>query len=263
MCLIVFAWQVIPGSPLIAAANRDEFYARPTAPANWWEDRPDIYAGRDLQDGGTWIGITRGGRFAAITNVRAPAERRTDAPTRGTLVSDFLGSKKAPAEYIAEIAGDAEKYNGFNLLVGDSKELIWYSNKNKEDARNGQALQPGIYGLSNASLDGCWPKVVRTKAQFASLLCQGAPDACFFDMLSDTTRAGDCRLPSTGVGIELERVLSAVFIESPDYGTRASTLVKIRANGSAMLHERVASPSDTHSRIHTYAKSPSESRCSR
>jgi uncharacterized protein with NRDE domain len=263
MCLIVFAWQVIPGSPLIAAANRDEFYARPTAPANWWEDQPDIYAGRDLQDGGTWIGITRGGRFAAITNVRAPAERRADAPTRGTLVSDFLGSKQTAAEYIAEIDGDAEKYNGFNLLVGDGKELIWYSNKNAEDARNGQPLPPGIYGLSNASLDGCWPKVVRTKAQFASLLCQGAPDACFFDMLSDTTRAGDCRLPSTGVGIELERVLSAVFIESPDYGTRTSTLVKIRANGSAMLHERVAVPSDSPSRIHTHAKSPSESRCSR
>ncbi len=263
MCLIVFAWQVIPGSSLIAAANRDEFYARPTAPANWWEDRPDIYAGRDLQDGGTWIGITRGGRFAAITNVRAPAERRTDAPTRGTLVSDFLGSKKTAAEYIADISGDAAKYNGFNLLVGDGKELIWYSNKNQEDARNGQPLSPGIYGLSNASLDGCWPKVVRTKAQFASLLCQGAPDACFFDMLSDTTRAGDCRLPSTGIDIELERVLSAVFIESPDYGTRASTLVRIRANGSAMLHERVATPSDSPSRIHTHAKSPSESRCTR
>jgi uncharacterized protein with NRDE domain len=263
MCLIVFAWQVIPGSPLIAAANRDEFYARPTAPAGWWEDRPGIYAGRDLQDGGTWIGITRSGRFAAITNVRAPAERRTDAPTRGTLVSDFLGSQKTAAEYVAEISGDAAKYNGFNLLVGDGKDLIWYSNKHLDDARNGQPLPAGIYGLSNASLDGCWPKVVRTKAQFASLLCQGAPDACFFDMLSDTTRAGDCRLPSTGVGVELERVLSAVFIQSPDYGTRASTLVRIKANGSAMLHERVAPPFCPSSPIHTHPASPSESRCSR
>ncbi|WP_211466549.1 NRDE family protein [Collimonas silvisoli] len=262
MCLIVFAWQVVPGSPLIAAANRDEFYVRPTAPASWWEDQPDIYAGRDLQDGGTWLGITRGGRFAAITNVRAPAERRADAPTRGTLVSDFLGSKKTAAEYIAEIAGDAAKYNGFNLLVGDGQQLIWYSNKS-DDARNGQPLSPGIYGLSNAALDVCWPKVVRTKAQFASLLCQGAPDACFFDMLSDTTRAGDCRLPSTGVGIERERVLSAVFIESPDYGTRASTLVRIKANGSAMLHERVAAPSPSSSYIQKPCKSPSESRCSR
>ncbi|MFC5474189.1 NRDE family protein [Paraherbaspirillum soli] len=239
MCLIVFAWQVIPGSPLIAAANRDEFYARPSAPAGWWDDHPDIYAGRDLQDGGTWIGITRGGRFAALTNVRAPAERRADAPTRGTLVSDFLSSKQSAAEYIAKVAPDAAAYNGFNLLVGDGRQLIWYSNKGDADARNGQPLTPGIYGISNALLDVCWPKVVRTKAQFASLLCQGAPDETFFEMLTDTTPASDCRLPSTGVGIDRERVLSAVFIASPDYGTRASTLVKIQANGGAVLHERV------------------------
>lgn len=239
MCLIVFAWQVVPGSPLIAAANRDEFYARPSAPASWWEDRPYIYAGRDLQDGGTWIGITRSGRFAAITNVRGPSERRSDAPTRGRLVADFLGSTLSAIDYVAHITPDAARYNGFNLLLGDGKELLWYSNKGETDPRNGKPLTPGIYGISNAQLDVCWPKVVRTKAQFASLLCQGAPDACFFEMLTDTTRAGDCRLPSTGVGIERERVLSAVFIESPDYGTRASTLVRIQANGSAMLHERI------------------------
>jgi uncharacterized protein with NRDE domain len=261
MCLIVFAWQVIPGSPLIAAANRDEFYARPSAAASWWEDQPDIYAGRDLQDGGTWIGITRGGRFAAITNVRAPTERRPDAPTRGALVSDFLASKKTATEYVAQIATDAARFNGFNLLVGDGSELVWYSNKGEADPRNGQPLAPGVYGLSNATLDVCWPKVVRTKAQFSSLLCQGAPDACFFDMLSDTTRSGDCRLPSTGVSIEAERMLSAVFIESQDYGTRASTLVKLKANGSAMLHERIAIPSGAP--CHTHAPSKSANRCSR
>lgn len=261
MCLIVFAWQVIPGSPLIAAANRDEFYARPSAAASWWEDQPDIYAGRDLQDGGTWIGITRGGRFAAITNVRAPTERRPDAPSRGALVADFLASKKTAAEYVAEIAVDAARFNGFNLLVGDGSQLIWYSNKGEDDARNGQPLAPGVYGLSNATLDVCWPKVVRTKAQFSSLLCQGAPDACFFDMLSDTTRSGDCRLPSTGVSIETERMLSAVFIESPDYGTRASTIVRLKANGSAMLHERIATPSGAP--CHTHAPSKSAGRCTR
>ncbi|MDY7547827.1 NRDE family protein [Glaciimonas sp. Gout2] len=238
MCLIVFSWKVVPGLPLIAAANRDEFYARPSAPANWWEDRPDIYAGRDLQNGGTWIGISRTGRFAAITNVRAPAERHENAPSRGGLVADFLSSKATAAEYIAQISVGANDYNGFNLLIHDGQDLVWYSNKGEADPRNGKPLPAGIYGLSNALLDVCWPKVVRTKAQFASLLCQGAPDETYFDMLTDTTIAGDCRLPSTGVGIEKERLLSSVFISSPDYGTRTSTLVKLHACGTAVLDER-------------------------
>lgn len=238
MCLIVFSWKVVPGLPLIAAANRDEFYARPSAPADWWEDRPDIYAGRDLQNGGTWIGISRTGRFAAITNVRAPAERHQNAPSRGALVADFLSSKATTSEYVAQISAGANDYNGFNLLIHDGQDLVWYSNKGETDPRNGKPLPAGIYGLSNALLDVCWPKVVRTKAQFASLLCQGAPDETYFDMLSDTTIAGDCRLPSTGVGIEKERLLSSVFIASPDYGTRTSTLVKLHACGTAILDER-------------------------
>ncbi|KAF3998942.1 NRDE family protein [Glaciimonas immobilis] len=238
MCLIVFSWKVVPGLPFIAAANRDEFYARPSAPADWWEDHPDIYAGRDLQDGGTWIGISRTGRFAAITNVRAPSERNENAPSRGALVANFLSDKTTSAEYIAKISADADAYNGFNLLIHDGRDLIWYSNKGQADPRNGLPLVPGIYGLSNALLDVCWPKVVRTKAQFASLLCQSAPDETYFDMLTDTTTAGDCRLPSTGVGIERERLLSSVFISSPDYGTRTSTLVKLHACGTAVLDER-------------------------
>ncbi|QRX82909.1 NRDE family protein [Glaciimonas sp. PAMC28666] len=238
MCLIVFSWKVVPGLPLIAAANRDEFYARPSAAADWWEDRPDIYAGRDLKDGGTWLGISRTGRFAAITNVRAPSERQDNAPSRGALVADFLSSKATASDYIAQISASAHDFNGFNLLIHDGQDLIWYSNKGEADPRNGQPLPPGIYGLSNALLDVCWPKVVRTKAQFASLLCQGAPDETYFDMLTDTTIAGDCRLPSTGVGIEKERLLSSVFIASPDYGTRTSTLVKLHACGTAVLQER-------------------------
>ncbi|MGS0740549.1 NRDE family protein [Glaciimonas sp. GG7] len=239
MCLIVFSWKVVPGLPFIAAANRDEFYARPSAPASWWEDRPDIYAGRDLQDGGTWLGISRTGRFAAITNVRAPAERHENAPSRGALATDFLDSDTSSADYIAQISAVANDYNGFNLIIHDGHELIWYSNKGQSDPRNGQPLVPGIYGLSNALLDVCWPKVVRTKAQFASLLCQGAPDETYFEMLTDTTMAGDCRLPSTGVGVERERLLSSVFIASPDYGTRNSTLVKLHACGTAVLEERL------------------------
>lgn len=238
MCLIVFAWHVIPDMPLIAAGNRDEFYDRPAKPADWWEDYPQIYAGRDLQGGGTWIGVSRDGRFAGLTNIRAPSEMRDDAPSRGALVTNFLAGSMSPDEYVTELKTQQQEYNGFNLLIGDSKQLVWYSNRGDGDERNGKALVPGIYGLSNSLLDCAWPKVVRTKAQFASLLCQGAPEDAYFEMLTDTTCASDCRLPKTGVSIERERLLSAVCIESPDYGTRVSTLVKLNGGAQPVLIER-------------------------
>jgi len=243
MCLIVFAWQVVPAVPLIAAANRDEFYQRAAAPAGLWPDHPQIFAGRDLQAGGSWMGITQGGedggpsRFAAITNIRSPSEFKDDAPSRGQLVADFLSSDLSPQDYIASIRPTAGEYNGFNLVLGDRDTLIWYSNKGDSDPRNGEPLAPGVYGLSNALLDAPWPKVVKTKAQFASLLCLGAPDDAFFEMLSDTAQAPDQRLPETGVPLDLERVLSAVLIESPTYGTRTSTVVKLYANAPATLQE--------------------------
>ena len=238
MCLIVFAWKLIPGAPLIAAANRDEFYDRPAAPASWWEDHPQVYAGRDLRGGGTWLGVSRAGRFAALTNIRAPSERRDGAPSRGALVADYLAGEDTPSEYVARIKARTDDFNGFNLLIGDDHTMIWYSNRDHGDARNGEPLEPGIYGLSNDRLDAPWPKVVRTKAQFASMLCQGAPEDAYFDMLSDTTRASDCRLPKTGVSLEMERLLSAVCIESPTYGTRVSTVVQLRADKSVSLDER-------------------------
>ncbi|MBS1170203.1 MAG: hypothetical protein H6R01_1121 [Burkholderiaceae bacterium] len=236
MCLIVFAWQVIPDTPLFAAANRDEFYARPTAPASHWNEHPQVYAGRDLQAGGTWMGIANGtgcgGRFAGLTNIRAPSERRPEAPSRGHLVSDYLASNLSPQEYIAEIAARTDDYNGFNLLVGDYETLIWYSNRGQGENRNGQPLPPGIYGLSNALLDDPWHKVVKTRAQFSSLVLQNAPDEAYFEMLSDSALAPDHRLPNTGVDVPTERMLSAVCIHSPDYGTRSSTLVRLQAQAS-------------------------------
>jgi uncharacterized protein with NRDE domain len=238
MCLIVFAWQVIPGLPLLAAGNRDEFYERPSTPAGWWDDHPQIYAGRDLRAGGTWMGITREGRFAAITNIRAPSEKRDDAPSRGALVADYLAGRMSPEEYLEQISPRASLFNGFNLLVGNRSKLIWYSNGAPDDERNGKTLAPGIYGLSNGTLDTPWPKVVRTKAQFASLLCQGAPEDAYFEMLTDTTLASDCRLPRTGVSLEWERMLSAVCIQSPEYGTRASTVVQLTTGDAVALHER-------------------------
>ncbi|WP_050467626.1 NRDE family protein [Herbaspirillum chlorophenolicum] len=239
MCLIIFAWKVIPGMPLILAANRDEFYARPAADAGWWSDYPKVFAGRDLQGGGTWLGTTRDGRFAALTNVRSPSERRADAPTRGMLVSDYLAGDMDPAEYLRHIEPTAHRFNGFNLLVGDRDNMLWYSNRGQEDARNGKPLDYGVYGLSNALLDSPWPKVTRAKAQFASLLCQGAPEETFFEMLTDATRANDCRLPDTGVGLEKERMLSPIFIRSPDYGTRCSTVLRVPIVGEPLLTEHV------------------------
>jgi uncharacterized protein with NRDE domain len=237
MCLIVFAWQLMPFTPFVAAANRDEFYDRPAAPADWWDDHPHIYAGRDLQGGGTWMGVTRCSRFAAITNVRAPTEFRNDAPSRGALVRDYLASDLTPQEYIAQLASEADPFNGYNLLIGNRDTLIWYSNRGKNHPQNGKPLAPGLYGLSNALLNDPWHKVVKTRAQFGSLLCTHAPDEAYFEMLADKTLAPDARLPKTGVDIPTERMLSAVCIHSPGYGTRTSTIVRMHPEGEATLKE--------------------------
>ena len=249
MCLIVCAWRVIHGVPVIAAANRVEFYDRPATPAAHWPDHPHVYAGRDLQGGGSWMGVTHDGpngpKFAALTNIRAPAERRPDAPSRGALVADVLAGQLTAADYLEQIADGAAAYNGFNLVLGDRAGLYWYSNRGDGDVRNGQPLEPGVYGISNGLLDTPWPKVLRTKAQFASLLCSGAPEDAYFEMLADTTCAPDLRLPETGVPLDVERMLSAVCIETPGYGTRTSTVVKLYSDAPPELHERIVQPADT------------------
>lgn len=241
MCLIVFAWHVVPGVPLIAAANRDEYYSRASAPAGPWLEHPQVLAGRDLRAGGSWMGITRdgaaGSRFAALTNLRNPRAQRDDAPSRGALVADYLSGDMTAHDYVAAIAPGSGAYNGFNLVLGDADTLIWFSNHGQDDPRNGLPLAPGIYGLSNGLLDAPWPKVLKTKAEFASLLCQGAPDEAYFEMLADTTCAPDLRLPDTGVPLDVERMLSAVRIEAPGYGTRSSTVVKLYAHAPGQLHE--------------------------
>ena len=247
MCLIVFAWHVMPGVPVIAAANRDEYYDRPATPAAPWPGHPHVIAGRDLRGGGSWMGVTADGpngpKFAALTNIRGPLERRENAPTRGDLVAGFLSGTLDAADYLAQVIARGDVYNGYNLVLGDRDRLYWYSNRGGGDPRNGKPLEPGrIYGISNGLLDAPWPKVLRTKAQFASLLCQGAPEDAYFEMLADTTRAPDLRLPETGMPIEVERMLSPVCIESPGYGTRTSTVVKLYRVGEPELHERVLQP---------------------
>ena len=236
MCLILFAWKMHQNFPLVLAANRDEFYERPSAPAAFWEDAPDLLAGRDLREGGTWLGITRNGRLAAITNYRDPASLKIGAPSRGRLVSDYLRGREIPEVYLRRIAPDADRFNGFNLLVGDPDELFCFSNRGTRER-----LQPGIYGLSNHLLDTTWPKVAQGKRVLKALLQggKGVPSEALFSLLADRTRPPDDRLPDTGVGLEWEKILSPRFITSPVYGTRSSTVLLIDRKGGVTFVERV------------------------
>lgn len=236
MCLILFAWKMHENFPLVLAANRDEFYERPSAPAAFWEDAPEILAGRDLREGGTWLGITRAGRFAALTNYRDPASLKIGAPSRGRLVSDYLRGREIPETYLNRIKHDADRFNGFSLLVGDPAGLFYFSNRGTL-----QRLKPGIYGLSNRLLDTSWPKVERGKTALLALLKEkkGLSPETLFALLTDRTSPPDDRLPDTGVGLTWERILSPLFIESPVYGTRSSTVLLIDRRGSVTFAERV------------------------
>lgn len=236
MCLIVFAWRPSHAQPLILAANRDEFYARPTLPLAQWEDAPQVYAGRDLEAGGTWLGINADGRFAALTNIREPG-KPLGRRSRGELVARFLTSDVSMDEYLIEIAARSAEYGGFNLLAGDRQQLH-FLNANDPTPRR---LEAGVYGVSNAGLDTPWPKLVKAKAALSEQLHTPDPEA-LFGFLIDHAPAPDADLPSTGVGLATEKLLSSVFIASPNYGTRASTVLLVNADGSRRLIERSFGP---------------------
>ena len=231
MCLIALAWQAHPQHALVVAANRDEWRDRPALAAHWWEDHPQILAGRDLQAGGTWMGITRGHRFAAVTNFRDPSDRRSTALSRGTLVTAFLLGAESPAAFLAGLAGKAAQYNGFNLLVGDGDTLLYFGSREGEP----RTVEPGVHALSNHLLDEPWPKVQRARAALRESIGDG--DDPLFAMLSDATPAPDTQLPDTGVGLERERMLSPILITGADYGTRASTVLRA-GRAAARLEER-------------------------
>ena len=235
MCLILLAWQVHPEYPLVVAANRDEFFGRNTAPAGSWPDNPSILAGRDLSAGGTWMGVTHDGRFAALTNHRDPSQVRTDAPSRGSLVSDFLMGVESPGIYSKRFAGSGgHAYNGFNLLVADRDELFWVSNVNGEVRR----LPSGIYGLSNELLDTPWPKVEQSKSGLAKALQALPDDQPLFQLLRDDTTYPDDMLPRTGIDSEWGKLLSAAFVRGPGYGTRSSTVLLMQRTGVTVLDEQ-------------------------
>lgn len=236
MCLLVLGYRAHPAYSLVVAANRDEYYGRPTAPASFWTDRPDILAGRDLDQGGTWMGITTAGRFAALTNYRDPQSKRDHTRSRGLLVSEFLRGEASPREYLGRVLEERAQYNDFNLIAGDNEQLCYLSSR---QARI-ELLSPGIHGLSNHLLNSDWPKVTRAKARLATAVAQPEVQLrqTLFSYLADRGTYADPELPNTGIGLEWERTLSAAFIVAPTYGTRASTLVLFRHDGSVEFEER-------------------------
>lgn len=236
MCLILFAYRFHPRYPLVLAANRDEFHDRATAPAFFWNSEPVLLAGKDLRHGGTWLGITRDGRFSALSNYRDPGACKSDAPSRGELVPKFLLGSATAEEYLECLKKTSGRYNGFTLLFGDTSRLFCYSNRGS----GRPVVSPGIHGLSNHLLDTPWPKVVRGKKLLEDILAaQDDPSLeGLFAILSDGAVPADHFLPDTGVGIETERALAPLFIRGPGYGTRSSTILLIDDDGNVTFAER-------------------------
>ena len=231
MCLVVFAWRPQSRQPLILLANRDEVHARPTVALAQWQDRPSIYAGRDLEAGGSWLGVAERGRFATLTNIR-DVSLPLGAQSRGALVSNYLASQQSPQAYLQEVASQMNQYSGFNLLVGDQQSIWYLSSIEPRPIR----LTEGVYALCNGSLDEPWPKLVRLRSLFHEHL--DADDEVMLELMQDEQRAEDDQLPDTGVGLAMERMLSSIFIRGEVYGTRATSVLRYFDDGSSTLVER-------------------------
>jgi uncharacterized protein with NRDE domain len=239
MCLILFAYNAHPEYKLVVAANRDEFYQRPTAKADFWDDDPHILAGRDLLGSGTWMGINRAGRLSMITNFRDLSNIKHEAPSRGRLVSEYLMQETPPKDYLFRLHKVRDIYNGYNLLIGNPDDLWYYSNVEGKVKQLGS----GFYGLSNHLLNTPWPKVKKGIEGFR----ERVTDNRFHelqDLLYDDDMADDASLPDTGIGLEKERMLSPMFIKSPDYGTRTSTILTVSKDNKVDFHERTYNLSD-------------------
>ncbi|MCB1739615.1 MAG: NRDE family protein [Gammaproteobacteria bacterium] len=238
MCLIFFAYDVWDEHALVVAANRDEFHGRRSATLHAWDDNPAILAGRDLEAGGTWLGLHKRGRFAAVTNFRSGGIPGPAPLSRGHLVTDFLQSSWSVEVFIERLRPSAQLYNGFNLLLFDGVRMGYFSNRT-EPGSVPELLTPGVYGLSNHLLDTPWPKVVQGKAEFERLRAAGAPGPqALFDLLSDRRRPDDAALPSTGVDLQRERNLAPRFIVGDSYGTRCSSVVLLERSGRVAFHEQ-------------------------
>ncbi|WP_303784893.1 NRDE family protein [Azovibrio restrictus] len=236
MCLILIAWQVHADYPLVLAANRDEWYDRPSLPLAVWDDAPNILGGRDLQAGGSWLACHRDGRFAAVTNVRQGTPEKAPR-SRGDLVRNYLNKNTQPIEFAESVQQD--QYGGFNLLLGNGEELVYLSNR---EAGPALRLPPGIYGLSNHRLDSPWPKLVKAREHFGRALTRLPDEEALFRVLADREQADDRDLPDTGVPLATERMLSSIFVVSDTYGTRCSTLLCRNRGGQLWMTERRFGP---------------------
>jgi uncharacterized protein with NRDE domain len=247
MCLVAFAYKtelsLAQGYDLVLIANRDEFFKRPAEPAHFWSDSPTVLAGRDIQGGGTWMGVARDGRFALLTNYRDPSRVRPDAKSRGLLISDFLKSRQSPSDYLKSVSKNSGAYNDFNLIAGSANGIYYFSSLNSNSNGDGvQEIKPGLYGMSNHLFETPWPKVERARSGLTRVLKESQPNyihkESLFEILADPTPAPDALLPETGVGLEKERALSSIFITMPGYGTRCSTLLLMRRDGQIEYSER-------------------------
>ena len=241
MCLILLAWQADPRYRLVVAANRDEVHSRPSAGADWWPDVPGLFAGRDRVGGGTWLGMTRDGRFAALTNHRDRRRPPGGQESRGALVREFLAGDLAPLEYLEKVEAQRSRWPAFNLLVGTSDTLACLATEAPDGARI-QCVAPGMHGLSNALFDTPWPKVRRGMAALDSALLAPDPGPALFDALADRSEAVDAELPDTGLPRDRERAVSAAMIVDPVYGTRCSTVLLVDRSGGWSFVERSFTP---------------------
>jgi uncharacterized protein with NRDE domain len=239
MCVLTFAWNVHPRWRLLLVGNRDEAHARPSAPLQRWAEAPGLIAGRDIEAGGTWMGVREPDRACVVTNVRDPRAAQ-DRASRGWLVTDFLRGDDSAARHADALEADAARYRPFNLLLFDAEGARFASNDPGVRVR---AIADGVHGLSNGDLDAPWPKVRRATAVLHDWMEAGTEDfAPLFDAFTDETPAPDAALPDTGVGVELERVLSPVFVRGARYGTRATTLIALSRAGGGIIEEHRFGP---------------------
>lgn len=234
MCVLFIAWKSHPRYRLVLAGNRDEFRARPTAALARWANHPEVVGGRDLKAGGSWLAATAGGRFAAVTNFRQVPPVNGNR-SRGALVSDFVCGNEPPSAFITRLPAEAGEYGGTNLFAGDAQGLWHWSNRGEVT----RFMAPGLYGLSNGMIEDDWPKMRRGREGLARLVAASTLDEeALFALLADRTPGADHELPNTGVGRDMERALSSIFIAGEDYGTRTSTVLLIGHDGSVRMREK-------------------------